>query len=451
MTTLLRRITILVALLALALPSWAQPISVEQKEDILKALGDIVTQRAFVPGVDMGQWPTFLEKHREAIDNAEQQEGFARAVNSALRDFGLSHLRLRSPTATVQRETNSTVGLGIVTQKDEDRLLIVDLMPKGPAAEAGLQPGDKIVAVDGHKPGEPGELRGSEGSEVTLTVSKGDGSESELKIKRRAFSMLRPDTLTFPEPDVALLQVHTFAKGYDRDLIEKLVDQAADKAKYLIIDLRSNGGGATTNLRHFLTQVLPPNTVVGTFVSRRAANEYVKAGKGDGKDVLEVAKWWSRKFRTANEEQGWTGKIAVLINRGSASASEIAAAALKECAGAPLVGQKTAGAVLASVYGALPSGFSVQYPIDDYVTIKGVRLEKSPREPDEVVAMSRRGGPDLAVQKAVEILKRADQPAPEKAAGVPADKLDEKPARESSEEGKTGKLVLRTAAFRSAA
>ena len=89
------------------------------------------------------------------------------------------------------------------------------------------------------------------------------------------------------------------------------------------------------------------------------------------------------------EEQGWTGKMAVLINRGSASASEIAAAALNECVGAPLIGQKSAGAVLASVYGSLPSGFSVQYPIDDYVTIKGVRLEKSPREPDEVVEQLR--------------------------------------------------------------
>jgi carboxyl-terminal processing protease len=394
-----------ISLLMLALHAWAQPITDEEKEDVLKALGQIVTQKAFVPGVDMSQWPTFVEKHREAIDAAEKQEAFARSVNSALRDFGLSHLQLRSPALTKQRDTSSIVGLGIMTQKQEDSLLVVGLMPKGPAAAAGIQAGDKIVEVDGHKPGEPGELRGEEGTEVKLKVAKSDGTETEVRVTRQKFSTIQPDTLSWPEDDVAVLRVHTFAKGYDRELIEKLIDEASDKAKYLIIDLRNNGGGATTNLRHLLSQVLPANSVIGTFISRRAVAEYVKAGKGDGKDAIEVAKWWSRKFRTPDQDPAWEGKIAVLINHASGSASEIAAAGLRDCAGTPLIGQRSAGAVLASVYGALPHGFSVQYPIDDYVTVKGVRLEKHPIEPDFVIQETRRGGPDLAVQKAIEQLK----------------------------------------------
>jgi carboxyl-terminal processing protease len=349
-------------------------------------------------------------------------------VNAALRDFGLSHLRLRSPTSTKQRETNSVTGLGIVTQKDEDKLVVIDLFPQGPAAEAGLQPGDQIVAVDGHKPGEPGELRGAEGSEVTLRIARSGGEPSEVKVTRRQFSALRPDTLRWLDNDTALLRVHTFAKGYDRDLIERLTDEAANKAKYLIIDLRSNGGGATNNLRHFLSQLLPPDTVVGTFVSKRALNEYIRSGEGDGKDVVALARWWSRKFRTTSDALSFEGRIAVLINRGSASASEIAAAALHELAGAPLVGQRSAGAVLASVYGKLPHGFSVQYPIDDYVTIKGVRLEKNPREPDAAVPRASGAGPDAALERAIEAVKAAPT-APGKS---PSEAKTKTPAQEGA-------------------
>jgi carboxyl-terminal processing protease len=431
MQSAIRRASFLFAVLIFALQSWAQAISPEEKDEILKALGTIVTERAFVPGVDMSRWPTFVERHMDAIDDTEQMEPFARAVNIALNDFGLSHLRFRSPAATKQRETNSVVGLGIVTQKEEDRLVVVDTVPSGPAAEAGLQPGDKIIEVDGHKPGDPGELRGDAGTEVKLKIAKADGTEVPLTIKRRQVSMSRADTLTFPEPDVAVLHIHTFATGYNPRQIEDLVQQAADHANYLIIDLRSNGGGATNNLRHFLSQVLPGNSVIGTFVSRRAVTEYENAGEGEGADVVEVAKWWSNKFRTATREPQWVGKMAVLINRGSASASEIAAAALHELVGAPLIGQRSAGAVLASVYGNLPHGFSVQYPIDDYVTAKGERLEKAPRKPDITVASPRRGntGPDLAIQKAIAILKGdADSPT------APAE--PEKPAAEKAADSK---------------
>lgn len=414
----LRRIAPLFAILVLALQSWAQPLTTGEKEEVLAKLGEIVTERAFVPGVDMTQWPTFLEKHREAIDKTEQHEPFARAVNAALHDFGLSHLRLRSPAATKQRDTNSMVGLGIGTEKEDETLRIITTAPKSPAEEAGLQPGDKIVQVDGHKPGEPGELRGEEGTEVTLKIAKPDGTESELKLKRARISLARTDTLAWPEDDVAVLKINTFAKGYDRQTIKELVDKAAEKAKFLIIDLRSNGGGATNNLQHFLSQVLPANSVVGTFVSRRAVDQYVEAGKGDGTDVIEVAKWWTRKFKTARNDPPWTGKMAVLINGGSASASEIAAAGLHEITGAPLVGQRSAGAVLASVYGTLPHGFSVQYPIDDYVTAKGERLEGHKRQPDAVVTSPRRAPAEIAadpvVKKAIAMLKGAPAEAADK-------------------------------------
>jgi carboxyl-terminal processing protease len=102
----------------------------------------------------------------------------------------------------------------------------------------------------------------------------------------------------------------------------------------------------------------------------------------------------------------FTGKIAVLTNRGSASASEITTAALKEQVGAIQVGQRTAGAVLASTYGRLPEGWSLQYPVSDFVTGKGLRLESNPLAPDvEEAGRTGEDGVDPVVQAAVKKLK----------------------------------------------
>ena len=178
-----------------------------------------------------------------------------------------------------------------------------------------------------------------------------------------------------------MLKVHSFSRGYNTEKVEKLCEGAA-KAKYLVLDLRSNGGGATTNLIHLLSLLLPVETKVGVFVSRRTMQEYEKENPEAPKDVLSIANWAPRKYTTSKRKiEPFKGKIAVLINRGSASASEICAAALRECAGSPLIGGKSAGAVLASTYARLALDWEIQYPVNDYVTIKGMRLEGNPLQP----------------------------------------------------------------------
>jgi carboxyl-terminal processing protease len=191
--------------------------------------------------------------------------------------------------------------------------------------------------------------------------------------------------------------------------LESLIAEASKKAKYLIVDLRSNGGGAVNNLNHLLSLLLPEGTPYGTFVTRRIAEDYAKE-KAEGPTTPEAMADWapvSRKAKTRKSAVApFSGKIAVLINRGSASASEICAAALKECAGSKVVGTSSAGAVLSSVFRRLVEGFSVQYPVSDYVTIKGVRLEANPIKPDvEVTAVKKDNEPDPVIAKAVQIVR----------------------------------------------
>jgi carboxyl-terminal processing protease len=393
---------VLTAIAVLAAAStWAQPMSAEQKEEVLKGIEDIVLHRAFVPGIDFSKWPDFLSKQKEPIDKAGTIPEFTTAVNRALREFGLSHINLRTPRAAVARTQTSTIGVGLSVRLDGDSLVVRSVAEQGPARDSGVEVGDRIISIDGKPATAPEQLEGEEGTKANIVVKKQGNAEMLLTIERKRYSTIRPETLTWQDEETAILRVFTFSTGYDRANVEKLVTEAS-KAKFLILDLRSNGGGAVNNLQHLLGLLLPSATDVGTFVSRRTFDAYVAETAKPAADVLALATWSQNKFTTRRSTvEPFKGKVAVLINRGSASASEICSAALRELGGAILVGTQTAGAVLASVYGRLPQGFQLQYPTSDYVTIKGTRLEKNPLKPDyEVTARE----PEEAIKKAKEVL-----------------------------------------------
>src|SRR5690349_4705022 len=87
-----RRVVASVGLaLTLSVSALAQ-LTTADKAEVLDAMGQIIEQEAFVPGVDLGKWPTFLNKHRAEIDASESNGQFAEVVNEALREFGVSHI-----------------------------------------------------------------------------------------------------------------------------------------------------------------------------------------------------------------------------------------------------------------------------------------------------------------------------------------------------------------------
>ncbi len=368
----------------------AQAMTPDLKAKVLADVSDVINKKAFVPGLDMDAWTRHVAKHQAELDAAETVDAYTKALNRACREFGVSHLSVRTPAQEKRRSTRQAAGFGIRVTDGEHVLHVVEVNPNGPSVGKGLDAGDEIILVDGRVPDEIEDLQGEVGSKSILKVRKGDGGVVELELERKTFSLDRPDTLTWIDPESAVLRINTFMQGYKRDAITKLCEEAA-RAKYLILDLRGNGGGQVSNLRHLLGHFLPANTTIGAFIGKNVVNNFREAGQGDGNDPIAVAKWSPRKFRTDNAQSPViTGRVGVLIDRGSASASEITSAALREMLDAPLVGTKTAGAVLASTYEKIEGGFSVQYPASDYVTGKGIRLEKNPLKPDLEIATESR-------------------------------------------------------------
>lgn len=385
----------------------AQDLSAEQKAEIITALSDVISKRAFVPGVDFSKWPEFVESQKEAIDKADNVNSFSAALNGALRKFGFSHIRLATPRATSQRGQTSTIGVGMAVTKVEDGLRVRSVATAGPAKEAGIEVGDVIVKLNGEVADKPESLEGERGSKITVEVKKANGEVKTMELERKQYSTVRKETLTWVDDETAVLRVYTFSAGYGRENIETLMKEAA-KAKQLVLDLRNNGGGAVSNLNHLLSLLLPDQTPYGVFVSRQVFDKY-KAEKPDQPtDLVSIANWSTSKATTRKRPtvDPFPGRIAVLINRGSGSASEICAAAIKENGGI-LVGTRTAGAVLASTYARLPHGFSLQFPVSDYVTTKGMRLEANPLRPDAEVTEPATAEKDPVLVKATEMLRAA--------------------------------------------
>ncbi len=390
-------------------PSFAK-VTPEEKQENLDKVNDVVENHAFVPGVDFTRVAQFLSTERTDIDKAQDDHEFALAVNAALHKFGFSHIVLITPESAQSRLSQKSVGIGVLLQAEPGGMRILNVFPDSPAEEAGLVAGDLIVEGNGKKPESPVELLGDEGTTLSIKVKHDNGKVQSYELLRRKYSNVRPETLTWFNKETAVLKVNTFDVSYNRSNVEDLVKQAEDgNAKNLILDLRSNPGGSILNLVHLMGLLLPPNTPLGTFITRSSVLKYVKEEKGKPTDLAAIAHYSKSLVASKDDVPYFKGHVAVLINGGSGSASEIAAAALRDDVDAPVVGTKSAGAVLVSIMNQMPDGFMLQFPITDFVTVNGIRLEGTGVTPVvETPAVVKYNQKDEAIEKAALLLERAD-------------------------------------------
>jgi len=380
----------------------------EIKKAVMAKLDEIMASRAYVPGIDFTKWPSFFQTQQADVDKAANPRDFVQAVNKALKQFGISHIVLSTPQAAQARRERKTIGIGVSLQVEEGGLRVASLFEGAPASKVGIEVGDLILKADGKKVDNPTAIAGDEGSVVELEVQKGNGTTKFYKIKREKFSTVRPETLTWVDKETALVKIYTFDTSYNRANVEKIMKDASS-AKRMILDLRSNGGGAVTNFIHLLGFLMPEGTPIGTFVNKSMVDQFVKETGNKPDDTLKIAHWSDRKVKASKAPiEPFKGHVAVLVNGGTGSASEIVSAALQEVLGSPVVGTKSAGAVLVSVMVPLPYGYQIQYPISDYVTMQGIRLEKNGVTPDVVAQAPKVGEQDLAVSKAFALLCRAE-------------------------------------------
>ncbi|MGD0154097.1 MAG: S41 family peptidase [Thermacetogeniaceae bacterium] len=295
-------------------------------------------------------------------------------------------------------------GIGVEFDMDKDRhLVIVSVLPGTPAARAGLKSADVMVQIDDKDATQMSLedaaklLRGNIGTAVAIKVwRQQENRYLSVNLKREQISLPSAMGRVLPDhPQIAYVQVLRF--NQDSTLAQlKQAFAEIDKKGYqaLILDLRDNPGGDLQTAVELAGYFVPPGPVV-RIVHRGGAEEI---------------------WRSSQKTQYLKVPLAVLVNGGSASASEIVAGAIKDTGSGALIGERTFGKGVVQTVFPLSGQVGVKLTTDKYLTPKGIDINKKGIDPDITVKQSSDGEQDLQLQKAVQLLLEKLGKVPKQAA-----------------------------------
>ena len=266
-------------------------------------------------------------------------------------------------------------GLGVEISIRDGVLTVVTPIEDTPAYEAGVQAGDQIVRIE--KEPTKGvtlqeivkKLRGKPGSKVKITVvRKGEKKPIDITITRRIIRIKSVKSRMLPD-EIAYIRINTFQSETGKEVKDALSSLQGEGAKALVLDLRNNPGG-------LLSQAV---SVSDIFLKAGSLIVYTK-GRKSGQE---------HRFTSTSRTLGGEIPMAILVNAGSASASEIVAGALQDLKRAKLIGVKTFGKGSVQTVIPLSDGSGLRLTTALYFTPKGKLIQGEGIEPDIVSEIKR--------------------------------------------------------------
>lgn len=279
-------------------------------------------------------------------------------------------------------------GVGIVLGVKEKQLTVVAPIEGTPAETAGIQSGDLIVKIDNQDTKDMaldeavGKIRGKEGSTVSLTIQR-TGQEPQEYTLTRATIILKTVSGKMLEGGIGYIRLSMFSETTGNDFLQKMNELTEQGMKSLILDLRNNPGGLIGESVKVASLLVPQGPIVSVI------------GKDGTRETSE------------SQLDKPTIPLVVLINGGSASASEIVAGAIQDTGAGKLIGVKTFGKGSVQRIIPLDKDSAVKITIAEYHTPKDRSIHGKGIEPDILVEMpkDKDAKADSQLDKAIEVLK----------------------------------------------
>lgn len=315
-------------------------------------------------------WDLIHEQYvgRDELDDRALAYGAIDGLTNAVGDTG--HTGFETP---IERETSNDalqgryVGIGIYVDEDEDGIRVAGVIPRTPAARAGLRVGDVIIEVNGTSLddlplSEAARLiRGPEGTSLTIEVDPaGPPEPREIRLTRESIDVPTVEWAIVPGTDVAHVRILQFSSGAAEALGGALDAAKARGAGRVLLDLRGNPGGFV-------------NEAVGVASQFLASGVVYQTEDADGKRTPAPVQPGGR----------WThGPIVVLVDRSTASSAEIVASAIQDAGRATIVGEATFGTGTVLAEFPLKDGSALRIGTVRWLTASGRALWHEGLDPD---------------------------------------------------------------------
>ncbi len=359
-----------------------------------------VKERYYDPGLNGVDWAAARARWEPRALAAAEDEAFWDFLDHMAGELRDAHTRVESPRRAERIARHESVGPGFVFAPVKDALAVTAVFPDSDAHWAGVRPGMTLVEVEGepadaayaralaesresstarakHRAAMRRILAGDPGTRLSLAFARSDGTRFAATLERRRFAS---------PPRVAHRVLpsgfgYVRLTGWDHAVQDGMVAaiRALADAPGMVIDLRDNPGGSALMVRNVAAHFFAGEVEFGRAITR------------DGRPITLAFDWIEViKLRQALEGLGTYRKpVAVLVNAGSASGSELFAGLLQSQGRATVVGQTTCGCLLAFMgYAGVPGGGRLAYSEVGFAFPDGRRIERTGVVPDLPVPLT---------------------------------------------------------------
>ena len=321
-------------------------------------------------------------------DEENVESGIYKGMMAGLGDVYTNYYSSEEYASFMESSNGSYSGIGAMLSQDYNTgiITVVKVFEGSPAAEAGVQPDDILYKVKGEEVTGMdlnlvvSDLKGEEGTDVEVSFMRGT-DVLDLTLTRRSIEVPTVEYRLITDK-IGYISISEFDDVTDDQFIAALDDLNSQGMENLIIDLRDNGGGLVDVTCDILDQLLPEGLIVYT----------------EDKDG-------NREEETSDAEHYFPGKMAVLVNGNSASASEIFAGAIKDYGVGTLIGTQTFGKGIVQSLFPLSDGSAIKVTVSRYYTPAGNNIHEVGITPDIILEKDTESEEDNQLQKAIDVLK----------------------------------------------
>lgn len=387
-----------------------------------------IERRYHDPSYNGVDWKAVGERYRPLALAAPDDEAFWDVLDRMTGELHDSHTRVESPLDAELRRHDQAITIGISILPVEGKLAVATVDPRADAWWAGVRPGMTVLAIDGKPAARAyGELLAhtrqastdrarhlaamrrlvhrAPGSKVSFTFERADGTRLEATLERRRIDRPHVEAHRLLPSGFGYVRFSQWTIGLTLRALDGL--DALRSAPGIVIDLRGNPGGSVHAVNLMLERFFREPTELGRATTRNGKPISMLAGTVD---IIRL----HRKLR--GDPNAYRGPVAILVDSGSASGSELFAGTMQATGRAKVVGQPSCGCLLGFLgYAAVPGGAELAYSEVGFVLTNGRRIEGEGVIPDVEVPLSLhdlRLFRDRTLEAAEALLDRLAQEAP---------------------------------------